>query len=274
MGSLGAEAEELLGFRGGFFNKALQDARKKRGLFQPQVAERVSAILGRPISSAIVSQYETLRAFPPPDVQEAIATVLGRPAQELFPAWLTELRQERAFKELPLVSLSALTRGAVKALQAFNPEMVVDVEEVVESSPAELTDAIDKALSSLSNREKRVLELRFGLHGERKHTLEEIGRGFGVKGERIRQIESKALRKLRHPSRSRHIAEALTLDVEPLSAWHQFEIMLAQRQDYLFNSWFLNQAEDLIAQMPPLARGKARAMLKEASERFTKSRQP
>ena len=58
-------------------------------------------------------------------------------------------------------------------------------------------------------RERRVLQLRFGLEDGRSRTLEEVGRDFNVTRERIRQIEAKALRKLRHPSRSRKLRDYL-----------------------------------------------------------------
>ncbi len=64
-------------------------------------------------------------------------------------------------------------------------------------------------LASLTGRERRVLQLRFGLEDGRSRTLEEVGREFGVTRERIRQIEAKALRKLRHPSRSRKLKDYL-----------------------------------------------------------------
>ena len=65
--------------------------------------------------------------------------------------------------------------------------------------------AIIEALSSLTPREQKVIELRIGLNGERSNTLKEVGIIFKVTRERIRQIEAKALRKLRHPSRSRKL---------------------------------------------------------------------
>ena len=65
------------------------------------------------------------------------------------------------------------------------------------------------ALKTLTPREEMVLKLRFGLEDGRQHTLEEVGREFKVTRERIRQIEAKALRKLRHPSRSRKLKESL-----------------------------------------------------------------
>ena len=72
-----------------------------------------------------------------------------------------------------------------------------------------LKEQIDAVLSTLSPREQRVLQLRFGLEDGRSRTLEEVGKEFNVTRERIRQIEAKALRKLRHPSRSRKLKDYL-----------------------------------------------------------------
>ena len=70
-----------------------------------------------------------------------------------------------------------------------------------------LREQLSEVLATLSPREAKVLRLRFGLEGERPHTLEEVGDIFEVTRERIRQIEAKALRKLRHPSRSRMLKD-------------------------------------------------------------------
>ncbi len=72
-----------------------------------------------------------------------------------------------------------------------------------------LRESMKNALAVLSERERQVLELRFGLVDGKDHTLEEVGQYFNVTRERIRQIESKALRKLRHPTRSRHLRDFL-----------------------------------------------------------------
>jgi RNA polymerase primary sigma factor len=72
-----------------------------------------------------------------------------------------------------------------------------------------LKEQMESVLASLNERERRVLELRFGLDDGRSRTLEEVGREFGVTRERIRQIEAKALRKLRHPSRSKKLRDYL-----------------------------------------------------------------
>jgi len=72
-----------------------------------------------------------------------------------------------------------------------------------------LKEQLDEVLETLTERERKVLKLRFGLEDGRSRTLEEVGKEFNVTRERIRQIEAKALRKLRHPSRSRKLKDYL-----------------------------------------------------------------
>ena len=72
-----------------------------------------------------------------------------------------------------------------------------------------LKEQLDEVLSTLTDREQKVLRLRFGMNDGRARTLEEVGKEFDVTRERIRQIEAKALRKLRHPSRSRKLRDYL-----------------------------------------------------------------
>lgn len=89
------------------------------------------------------------------------------------------------------------------------------IEDEDAQAPAEaasfmlLREQLEEVLNSLTPREKRVLRLRFGLDDGRARTLEEVGQEFGVTRERIRQIEAKALRKLRHPSRSKKLKDYL-----------------------------------------------------------------
>jgi len=70
---------------------------------------------------------------------------------------------------------------------------------------ANLKEQTEHVLHTLSAREERIIKMRFGMEDGSEHTLEEVGRSFAVTRERIRQIEAKALRKLRHPSRSRRL---------------------------------------------------------------------
>jgi len=90
----------------------------------------------------------------------------------------------------------------------FIPDTVNPNPEEYTSNEA-LKKELDNLLSNLSDREERVIKLRFGLIDGRKRTLEEVGKEFGVTRERIRQIEAKALRKLRHPSRSNKLRDFL-----------------------------------------------------------------
>lgn len=89
------------------------------------------------------------------------------------------------------------------------------IEDQDAPAPAEaasfilLKEQLEEVLETLTPREKRVLQLRFGLEDGRARTLEEVGQHFGVTRERIRQIEAKALRKLRHPSRSKKLKDFL-----------------------------------------------------------------
>ena len=85
-----------------------------------------------------------------------------------------------------------------------------DAQEPMDAAAREmLRESVQNALAVLSERERQVLELRFGLMDGKDHTLEEVGLYFNVTRERIRQIESKALRKLRHPTRSRQLRDFL-----------------------------------------------------------------
>lgn len=72
-------------------------------------------------------------------------------------------------------------------------------------------EELNKLLETLTDRERKIIELRFGLYGKKTHTLEEIGEKFGVTRERIRQIEAKALRKLKHPSRANILIDFMDL---------------------------------------------------------------
>jgi RNA polymerase primary sigma factor len=110
--------------------------------------------------------------------------------------WLLQVTQQP-------VSLESPVNGEDDA------ELGMYVEDVTSPSPAQITyenmlrERMDEVLATLTPREARILRLRFGLGQDRSYTLEEVGQKFGLTRERIRQIESKALRRLRQPSRAR-----------------------------------------------------------------------
>ena len=93
------------------------------------------------------------------------------------------------------------------------PEAEYDrvIEEKLAEAAAQqlLSEQLNEVLHTLTPREEQVLKLRFGLLDGRPRTLEEVGREFHITRERIRQIEAKALRKLRHPSRSKRLKDYL-----------------------------------------------------------------
>lgn len=93
----------------------------------------------------------------------------------------------------------------VYEIMGVSDELCENPETAVEESA--LQHDLHRALESLTDRERKVIELRFGLSDGRERTLEEVGSIFNVTRERIRQIEAKALRKLRHPTRSRILRE-------------------------------------------------------------------
>jgi RNA polymerase primary sigma factor len=94
-------------------------------------------------------------------------------------------------------------------------ELITFVEDHTTPTPSDsaftrlLGEKVEEVLATLSPREARVLRLRFGLSGERAYTLEEVGQKFGLTRERIRQIEGRALRRLRHPRRARQLRDYL-----------------------------------------------------------------
>jgi RNA polymerase primary sigma factor len=108
------------------------------------------------------------------------------------------------------ISLEGPVSGEEDASQLGDFIEDVDALEPLDAASLEmLREQVQHALEVLSDRERQVLELRFGLVDGKDHTLEEVSRFFDVTRERIRQIEAKALRKLRHPTRSRQLRDYL-----------------------------------------------------------------
>jgi len=130
---------------------------------------------------------------------EEVATVL-----EIDPSKAREIvkvSQEPTSLETPVGDEEDSHLGDFIADQGLQPD---------EQATRELLKLhLDEVLDSLSPREKRVLQLRFGLEDGKQRTLEEVGKEFGVTRERIRQIEAKAIRKLKHPTRAKRLRDYL-----------------------------------------------------------------
>jgi RNA polymerase primary sigma factor len=111
---------------------------------------------------------------------------------------VTRLAQEPASLDLPVGEDGDATLGdLIEAPNAIDPHAVAEASA--------LKKHLTEAMAELTPREQRVLQMRFGLSGTSEHTLEEVGRTFGVTRERIRQIEAKALEKLRRPHPARKL---------------------------------------------------------------------
>jgi RNA polymerase primary sigma factor len=174
-----------------------------------RIERRLTAALGRaPMAREIALESE----FMDPELAAAIKSHLKRgkePLKSQLTAWSLGMRKVERFLgyEPEPVSL-ALPIGSDG--ESTLEEVIPDDRS---SSPAEiaarnlLSVALQRALSKLPAREREVLEMRYGLVDGRAHTLEEVGQHFGVTRERIRQIESKSLRKLRHPTLSKDLRD-------------------------------------------------------------------
>jgi RNA polymerase primary sigma factor len=124
--------------------------------------------------------------------------------------------------ELPLDKIKEIIKTAQEPISLESPigkeddrhlgDLIEDEESPAPPKLASntlLKEQMNSALTTLTQREKSILELRFGITGGYPHTLEEVGREFGVTRERIRQIQEKAIRRLRHPNRSRNLRDYL-----------------------------------------------------------------
>ena len=114
------------------------------------------------------------------------------------------------------VGALAVQLGEVVGFEEEDSELGSFIEDNSTPTPPQsayqnlLREKVEEVLATLTPREARILRLRFGLQNGRSYTLEEVGQKFGLTRERIRQIEGKALRRLRHPRRSRQLREYLS----------------------------------------------------------------
>ena len=167
------------------------------------------------ITRAIADQARTIRI--PVHMVETITKVKKASSQLLHETGHDPTTEEIAERlEMPVERIQEIIRIAQDPVSLETPigeeedshlgDFIEDENALAPEDAASLMllkEQLDKVLSTLTEREAKVLRLRFGLEDGRSRTLEEVGKEFDVTRERIRQIEAKALRKLRHPSRSK-----------------------------------------------------------------------
>ena len=173
------------------------------------------------ITRAIADQARTIRI--PVHMVETINKLI-RVSRQLLQELGREPLPEEIAKELdmPVDRLSEILKISQEPVSLETPigeeedshlgDFIQDDNVPVPAEAAAATllkEQLDEVLSTLTDREQKVLRLRFGMNDGRARTLEEVGKEFDVTRERIRQIEAKALRKLRHPSRSRKLRDYL-----------------------------------------------------------------
>jgi len=184
------------------------------------------------ITRALADQSRTIRI---PVHMIEIINKLMRSQKRLLQDFGREPTAEEIAEDLayPVDRIRAVLKMAQQPISLYSPvgdgeesNLADFIEDKNTESPCDLAsytilkDKLGDVLASLKERERRVLELRFGLGDGTIHTLEEVGKQFSVTRERVRQIEAKALKKMRHPTRIRHLHGFLELQkhVEPRSA--------------------------------------------------------
>lgn len=197
------ETESLVHLRLITHNARLVDVRKELGMLQPVMAQAVG------VSQDRLRNIENLRAVPTEEEICRIACVLEKPIDYLFPEELLSAVKAGVFSrrkvELNAPQVISLTEAQRRGMLTYDGET-----EIIEGLDRKLlAERIHEVVGTLAPREQRVIRLRFGLDGEQPRTLEEVGREFGVTRERIRMMEAEALRRLRHPSRSRKLKDYL-----------------------------------------------------------------
>ncbi len=176
-----------------------------------RVKLRLTQDLGRePTSEELALDMELLEP-------EEIEAIRGREENEPLDANLARKWHRAAAKVRGIIRIAQEPMSLERPVGDEESSQLGDfIEDETMPEPVDaaalglLKEQVQNALSVLTERERQVLEMRFGLRDGKDYTLEEVGKHFKVTRERIRQIEAKALRKLRHPTRSRHLRDYLS----------------------------------------------------------------
>ena len=162
---------------------------------------RIPVHMVETINKLLRTSRQLLQEYGREPTSEEIAKEMGIPVDKINE--IRQINMEPVSLETPIGEEDSHLGDFIPDEDSESPELAAE--------KSSLRTMLYEALSTLSERERTVLILRFGLEDGRQRTLEEVGREFNVTRERIRQIEAKALRKLRHPARSRLIKDYLEL---------------------------------------------------------------
>lgn len=180
--------------------------RQERGLTQ----EELSDLFG--VARSTVTQWERGWSAPRMGMVRQLAKVLHVTPEEIGERMGIDADRVREIQKISQEPVSLETPIGEEEDSQLG-DFIEDTGAVVPPDAASfpiLQDELSKVLDSLADRERKVIELRFGLIDGHPRTLKEVGREFGVTRERIRQIESKTLLKLRHPSRSNKLRDFIS----------------------------------------------------------------
>lgn len=177
------------------YNQLMRRARKEQGLSQAQLAEKLG------LSINTVGLIERMRQQVSDERAFDISCILGYDDRDMFPL---ELRQEKLCMNAFDIEIEV---ECLDQLQAPDIAYLPDLDKALHQEELKLLFA--ELLADLRPKEQKILEMRFGLLDGHPYTLGETAKMYGVTRERIRQVEAKALRRLRHPLRTRKLREYL-----------------------------------------------------------------
>ena len=189
-----------LRFRMSVKNHELEKVRFARNLMQKEVAEAVG------IGIASYCQIETCRLFPNEQLQKKIADFFNIEKEKLFPEFLKAFSQKwnktEKSRVVPISTISIASRDALMLPSGDYEEMIRSADNAV------MAEKIRKVLDQMPNKERMIIEMRFGLLDGKDKDLGAVGQKFGVTRERVRQIEAKALERIRQSDTFKAIKKA------------------------------------------------------------------
>ena len=175
------------------FNYNLDRELKRECRVRQVTLAKLSELMGYPYWK--MAKFKAFKEYPSEEDKIKIAIFLKVPIDTIFPEEIKGVRVAKQPEPIGLTVQDAIEAGLVRGALETDPNAAAEI--------AGLRAALESGMEGLTGRERGVLEMRFGWHDGKSRTLESVGREFGVSREQIRRIENKALRRMRHPSRTR-----------------------------------------------------------------------